>query len=130
MSDPSPPSTLKRPPAKLLERYHHGQIGGDTIRVYLTKGYSLAICCRACLRLVEWRPPELLRRFGAKLDLPIARLGERLSCTVEGGCGSHDIAVFPHLYDQAWTWDGDAGCQHQISKAPSRLAGGGTRVRA
>jgi hypothetical protein len=43
-------------------------------------------------------PPDLLERFGTKLDLRIADLAERLACTGEGGCGSHAIAVFPHLY--------------------------------
>ncbi len=108
MAEDQPSSTLKRPPAKLLERYHHGQIGDDTIRKYLTNGYSLAICCRECDRaVVEWRPPELARRFGSKPDLRIATLAQKLYCAGDEGCGSHDIAVFPHLYDHPWTWNPD-----------------------
>ncbi len=98
------PSTLKRPPAKLLLRFHIGQIGNDTVRTYLTKGWSLAICCKDCPRLIEWTPAELERRFGERLDLRIADIAKRLTCSGDEGCGSRDIAVFPHLYDGAWTW--------------------------
>jgi hypothetical protein len=97
-------STLERPPAKLLQRFRISQIGDDTVQTFLEKGFSLAICCRACPRLIEWTPPELQRRFGDRLGLPIADLAPRLACTGEDGCGSHDIAVFPHLYDLPWTW--------------------------
>jgi hypothetical protein len=97
-------STLKRPSEKLLRRFDADQIGDDTIRTFLTKGFSLAICCRDCPRLSEWTPPQLLERFGSRLDLRIADLAKRLACTGEGGCGSHDIAVFPHLYDLPWSW--------------------------
>jgi hypothetical protein len=45
-----------------------------------------------------------LRRFATQLDLPLKVLVPRLSCTGEDGCGSHDIAVFPHLYDGSWAW--------------------------
>lgn len=104
MTDLHPQSTLKRPPATLLQRFHVGQVGNDTVRTFLENGYSLAICCRDCPRLIEWTPPELQERFGDRLDLRIADLARRLSCTGEGGCGSHDIAVFPHLYDLPWSW--------------------------
>lgn len=98
-------STLKPPPKKALDRFHVGQVGDDTVRTYLESGFSLAICCRNCQRLIEWTPPELERRFGAKLRLRIADLCERLACTGEAGCGARDIAVFPHLYDDpAWRW--------------------------
>jgi hypothetical protein len=70
-ADP-PRSTLKRPPTSLLTRFHVGQIGEDTIHSYLQKGFSLAICCRDCPRLIEWTPPELEARFGEKLELRIA----------------------------------------------------------
>jgi len=93
-----------RPPAKTLVRFHAGQVGDDTVRSYLTDGFSLAICCRECPRVVEWTPPELAEKFAKRLDLRIADLVPRLACTGEDGCGSHDIAVFPHFYDQAWTW--------------------------
>ena len=97
-------STLKRPSAALLARFRIEQIGDDSIRTYLERGYSLAICCRDCPRLTEWTPQDLQARFGTRLDLPIADLATRLTCTGEGGCGSHDIAVFPHLYDGQWCW--------------------------
>jgi len=98
------PSTLRRPPAAALQRFHPGQAGADTVQDYLATGWSLAICCKACPRLVEWTPPELLERFGDRLGLRISDLASRLSCTGEGGCGSDDVAVFPHLYDGAWSW--------------------------
>jgi len=97
-------STLRRPPAAVLQRFHPDQAGTDTVRDYLATGWSLAICCKACPRLVEWTPPELLERFGDRLGLRIADLASRLSCTGEGGCGSDDVAVFPHLYDGPWSW--------------------------
>ena len=93
-----------RPPAKTLVRFHAGQVGDDTVRSYLTDGFSLAICCRECPRVVEWTPPELAEKFAKHLDLRIADLVPLLACIGEEGCGSHDIAVFPHFYDQAWTW--------------------------
>lgn len=97
-------STLKRPPAKLLRRFDAGRIGDDTLQTFLAKGFSLAICCRACPRLIEWTPPQLLERFGSRLELRIADLAARLVCTGKDGCGSRDVAVFPHLYDLPWTW--------------------------
>jgi len=102
-------STLKRPPKKALDRFNIAQVGDDTIRTFLENSFSLAICCRDCPRLIEWTPPELERRFGDKLALRIATLAERLTCAGEEGCGSHDIAVFPHLYDTPWTWSGPRG---------------------
>lgn len=102
-----PPSTLKRPGAKLLSRFRLDDIKDDTVRVFLTKGFSLAICCRDCPRMIEWTPADLERRFGHVLDLRIADLAPRLSCSAEDGCGSHDIAVFPHAYDGPWSWPPD-----------------------
>jgi hypothetical protein len=104
MAGSHPPFTLQRPPAKLLQRFHVRQVGNDTIRTYLSKGFSLAICRRDCPRLTEWTPPELLERFGSRVDLRIADLLPRLSCTGDGGCGSHDVAVFPHIYAGPWSW--------------------------
>ena len=104
MTDTLTPSTLERPDDDLIRKFALWQVRERTIRNYLGKGYSLAICCRDCPRLVEWTPPELLRRFEARLDLKLKDLVPRLSCTGEGGCSSHDIAVFPHLYDGDWTW--------------------------
>ncbi|WP_369062238.1 hypothetical protein ABOZ73_08190 [Caulobacter sp. 73W] len=98
-------STLKRPPAKLLQRFELKQIGVDTVEDYLKKGFSLAICCRSCDRLIEWTPPDLAARF--KLQTPIMQIASRLSCRGEGGCKSDDVAVFPHLYDLPWRWDAD-----------------------
>lgn len=107
-------STLKRPPQKAVQVFHPGQAGDDTIADYLAAGWSLAICCKACPRLVEWTPPELAARFGDRPGLRIADLARRLACTGEGGCGSRDVAVFPHPFDGAWAWtgsgpDGDCG---------------------
>ena len=104
MSELDPRSTLKRPPEKLVQKAKLSHIGDDTVRTFLTNGYSLAICCKDCPRVVEWTPPQLLERFSSKLDVGIAQLAERLSCSGEGGCGSHKIAVFPHLYDLPWSW--------------------------
>ncbi|MGH1558244.1 hypothetical protein ACRAWD_11430 [Caulobacter segnis] len=58
-----PPSTLKRPLEALIRRFHLGQVGNDTVRTFLTKGYSLAICCRECPRIIEWTPEDLLEKF-------------------------------------------------------------------
>lgn len=96
------PSTLKRPADHLLRRFRIEAIGADTIGDYLAKGFSLAICCRDCPRLIEWTPPELYRRFGSSPRLRIADIARRLSCAGEEGCGSRDIAVFPHLFDGRW----------------------------
>lgn len=99
-----PASTLKRPPQALLQRFHPGQVGTDTVRTYLTKGYSLAICCKDCPRCIEWTPADLLEKFGERTHVRIADIAARLSCSGEEGCGSKEIAVFPHLYDGAWSW--------------------------
>jgi hypothetical protein len=104
MSEAQPPSILQRPAEKMISRFGLWQVKDHTIRTYLEKGFSLGICCRACPRTIEWTPQELLRRFGDRLDLLLKDLVPRLSCTGEDGCGSHDIAVFPHLYDGSWTW--------------------------
>jgi hypothetical protein len=104
MADDPPQSTLTRPDEALIRRFAIWQVRDRTIRAYLEKGFSLAICCRDCPRTIEWTPPELLRRFETRLELPLKDLVPRMCCTGEGGCGSHDIAVFPHLYDGAWTW--------------------------
>ena len=79
-----PPSTLTRPAPHLLKRFHLGQVGNDTIETFLTKGYSLAICCRDCPRLIEWTPPDLAEKFGDRIKLRIADLGARFTCTGEG----------------------------------------------
>ena len=100
----APPSTLKRPSEKLLRNFRLDQVGDDTVQLFLEKGFSLAICCRDCPRLIEWTPQDLDARFGAWPNLRIADLARRLTCAGEDGCGSHDIALFPHLYDGAWTW--------------------------
>jgi len=97
-------SSLTPPAKKALKAFHAGQVGSDTIETYLQKGWSLANCCKACERLVEWTPPELVQRFGDRTRLRIAAVIERLACTGGSGCGSREIAVFPHLYDLAWRW--------------------------
>jgi len=104
MSDVESQSTLQRPDDKLIARFGLWQVGENTIRTYLEKAYSLGICCRNCRRTIEWTPPELLKRFGHQLDLPLKELVPNLACTGEEGCGVKDVAVFPHLYDQAWIW--------------------------
>lgn len=103
MSD-TPLSTLKRPPEALIRRFHLGQVGPDTVRAYLSKGYSLAICCKECPRCIEWTPPELQKKFGDRPDIKVADIAARLSCAGDEGCGSKEIAVFPHLYDGVWSW--------------------------
>lgn len=97
-------STLKAPPKKAVQAFHVGQVGDDTVADYLAKGWSLAICCKACERLVEWTPPELARRFGDRPQVRIAAVIARLACAGETGCGSKEIAAFPHLYDGRWIW--------------------------
>lgn len=98
------PSTLKRPDQKLISRFDVWQVKDRTIRGFLEEGFSLAICCKACPRMIEWTPPELLAKFEGKLDLRLADLVPRLSCTGEEGCGFREVAVFPHLYDGEWPW--------------------------
>jgi len=95
---------LVRPPEKALQAFRPEQAGDDTVRTYLAKGFSLAICCKDCPRLVEWTPPDLERRFAGRLGLRIADLAARLTCSGEGGCGSTRVAAFPHLYEGAWSW--------------------------
>ena len=104
--DLEPPSisTLQRPSAKAIASFRVGMVGADTVRTFLTKGYSLAIFCKDCPRMVEWTPPSLLQRFGDRLDLRIADLVPRLSCSGADGCGAKEVAVGPHLYDGDWTW--------------------------
>jgi hypothetical protein len=97
-------STLERPPAKLIAQFQLHYVGDHTIGYYLQRGFSLAICCRACPRMVEWTPPILLQRYGYSPRLRIATLVPKLSCAGEGGCGSREVAVFPHAYDGPWTW--------------------------
>ena len=101
-------STLKTPSIQDLATFRLDRIGDDRVSSFLEKGFSLAICCRRCKRLVEWTPPDLESRFAAKSEVSIAAIAERLSCTGEDGCGSTDIAVFPHLYDRPWRWSGPA----------------------
>jgi hypothetical protein len=88
----------------MIASFRPSMIGPDTVRTYLERGYSLAICCKDCPRMIEWTPPELERRFGDCLNLRIADLAEKLSCRGEGGCGHSEVAVFPHLYDGEWKW--------------------------
>lgn len=97
-------STLQPPSNAALKAFHAGQVGADTVETYLRAGWSLAICCKACGRLVEWTSPELAARFAAPARIRIADLVPRLACKGEGGCGAEEIAVFPHLYDGAWSW--------------------------
>lgn len=104
MASDRPPSTLKRPPETLIRRFHLGQVGNDTVRTFLTKGYSLAICCRECPRTIEWMPEELLKKFGDRTHVKIADIAARLSCSGDEGCGATDVAVFPHLFDGVWSW--------------------------
>lgn len=105
LSGSEPVSTLKAPPKKALQTFHVGQVGRDAVADYLGKGWSLAICCKACERLVEWTPPELARRFGDGAQVRISVLVERLACAGDDGCGAREIAVFPHLFDGKWPGD-------------------------
>lgn len=101
---PDPPSTLKRPGKALLDRWRVDPLFDDTIGLFLAKGFSLALCCRDCARIREWTPAELERRFGDRPGLRIDQLVPRLACAGDGGCGSRDIAVFPHYDERGWTW--------------------------
>jgi hypothetical protein len=85
MAESPPQSPLKRPDEALIRRFAIWQVRDRTIRNYLEKGFSLAICCRDCPQTIEWTPPELLRRFANQLDLPLTVLAPRLSCTGEDG---------------------------------------------
>jgi hypothetical protein len=78
MINPGASSTLKRPPAHLLRSFRLGQIGDDTVRTYLANGWSLAICCRNCPRLIEWTPPQLEEKFGDRVNLRIADIAQRV----------------------------------------------------
>ena len=104
MTDSQTNFALKRPDEALIRKFQLRHLGDRTISYHLEKGYSLAICCRDCPRLIAWTPPELLQRFETRLDLKLTDLVPRLACTGEGGCGSHYIAVFPYLYDGDWRW--------------------------
>jgi len=105
MTDDPSFSTLKRPDEADLARFRFTGIKrNDDIRKYLTAGWSLAICCRNCPRIVEWTPPMLLEKFGDRPGLTIQKLFPHLACKGEGGCGSRDVVVFPHLYDHKWEW--------------------------
>jgi hypothetical protein len=91
------------PEAYLIRTFNIRQVAGLSVRWFLKGKFSLGICCRDCSRLSEWTPPELEEKFAGKLDLPVAEIVKRLACTGEGGCGSHSVAVFPHLYDLPYT---------------------------
>ena len=97
-------STLQPPPKAAWRRFHPGQAGADTVADYLAKGWSLAMGCKACERLVEWTPPELAARYAAPERVRIADLARRLRCRGDAGCGSDQVAVFPHAFDGAWSW--------------------------
>jgi hypothetical protein len=89
---------LERPADRLIQKFDVWQVKDRTIRGLLEKRFSLAICCKACPRMIEWTPPDLLQKFETKLDLRLADLVPRLSCSGDEGCGSREVAVFPHLY--------------------------------
>jgi hypothetical protein len=97
-----PTSTLERPADRLLKRFKVSDVGNDTVGGYLRRGFSLAICCKDCPRIIEWTPPELERRFPPHSR--IADIASRLSCSGPGGCGHKEVAVFAHLYDLPYRW--------------------------
>lgn len=80
------PSTLKRPSDKLLQRFRPEDIGDDTVGLFLAKGFSLAICCRDCPRLIEWTPFDLAAKFGDRPELRIGAIARRLTCAGDDGC--------------------------------------------
>jgi hypothetical protein len=106
MTETDTPSRIERPSAKDLSRYRAdiAVMRADTVRTFLTNGWSLAVCCCDCPRLVEWTPPELLEKFGERLDLSIADIARRIACTGAEGCGSKNVAVFPWPYALDWKW--------------------------
>lgn len=97
-------STIALPDAKRLSAFKLSMINEDRVRVYLEKGWSLGIACKDCLRLVEWTPADLMRKF--KPETRIYDIAKRLTCAGDDGCGSHRIAVFPHPCDTRWRWSG------------------------
>jgi hypothetical protein len=99
-----PSSTVRTPAPHLIRRFEPRHLGARTIGYHLQQGYSLCICCKDCRRLVEWTPYDLEEKFGKWPDLKLVDLLPRLACKGEKGCGSDDVALFPHLYDGAWRW--------------------------
>lgn len=96
--------SLKRPAQKMLNAFRVSMVGQDTIRTLLEKRFSLVVCCKHCPRMIEWTPSELASRFGDRVDLRLADLVPRLTCTGEDGCGTREIAVFPYFWPGDWRW--------------------------
>jgi hypothetical protein len=95
---------FRLPSQKEIAAFRPSMCGASTVEDHLRNRRSLMIICKSCTRIVEWTPPELIRRFGAMLSLRLADLAPRLSCTGEGGCGCKDVALAQHFYRGDWTW--------------------------
>lgn len=98
---------LKRPSQKMLNAFRIGMVGRDTVRTLLENNFALVICCKHCPRMTEWTPPALAERYGEKVDIPLADLVPRLSCSGDEGCGTREIAIFPNFWPGAWRWTPD-----------------------
>jgi len=140
MSETQSPSTLQRPDEKLISRFGLWQVKDHTIRTYLEKGFSLGICCRNCPRTIEWTPPELLRRFEDRLDLPSrcwcpacparARRAagrmtlrfSRISTTGPGAGRRRGKAGTP--INRGWSHPGEHRSQRSSRSRPARAVGG------
>jgi hypothetical protein len=92
---PGLPTRLKRPEEKAIRSFKPWMIGADTIGTLLDNGWSLGICCRHCPRTIEMTPAALEEKFGAYRNLKLVDLLPKLECSVEKGCGSKEMVVFP-----------------------------------
>lgn len=103
---PKSPNLKPLPKAMLRVFRFDRRMAGDTIQLYLENNCSVAVCCRDCGRLVELTPPDMAERFPDRLGLTMADLMAKLTCNKDhGGCGSRDIAIWPHPYAHKWTWE-------------------------
>ena len=110
-------------PEKMLQRSRTDlRMQKDTIQLYLEKGWSLAVCCCHCPRIVEWAPPDLAEGFASKLDTTISAVLARVACKGEGGCGSKNVALFPHAYDHAWTTGPNERCGGKLGRRRLEIA--------
>ena len=64
-------STLERPDQHLIDRFDVWQVRGRTIRRLVAKGFSLAICCKRCPRMIEWTPQDLLDKLNDCLKVAL-----------------------------------------------------------
>lgn len=89
-----PHSTLKLPSPRQLARFRLSDVKDDDVGIFVGMGWSLAIACQNCSRLIEWTPEVLQEKFAPTER--IADIASRLTCSGPEGCGSPKIAVWPH----------------------------------